>query len=65
MPAAANIKKIRLDRNYTQKFMAKSLAMTHANYGKIENGRIKITSARIEQIAAILKVPPNEITDQS
>ncbi|MFA6059136.1 MAG: helix-turn-helix transcriptional regulator [Taibaiella sp.] len=63
MSVGNNIKKIRLLRNYTQKYMAQILSMSHANYGKMENGIIGISQERIEKIAGILGVTMEEITD--
>ena len=64
MTTAANIKKIRLQRNYTQKYMAQALMMSHANYGKIENGKIKVSPGRLENIAAILDVTMDDIIER-
>jgi transcriptional regulator with XRE-family HTH domain len=57
-----NIKSIRLHRNYTQKYVAQALGMSHANYGKMENGVIGISQERMEKIAAILGVTLEQIT---
>jgi transcriptional regulator with XRE-family HTH domain len=61
MTIGSNIRKARLQRNYTQKYMAQNLGMSHANYGKIENGAIGISRERTEKIAAILAVTMEEI----
>lgn len=63
MTIGKNIKRIRLYRNYTQKHLAKALGMSHANYGKMENGVIGIAPERVKQIAAVLEVRLEEITD--
>jgi transcriptional regulator with XRE-family HTH domain len=62
MAVGKNIKSIRLSRNYTQKYIAQALGMSHANYGKMENGVIGISRERIEIIATILGVTMEEIT---
>lgn len=62
MTIAGRIRKIRLHRNYTQKYIAQALGMSHANYGKMENGFIKITPLRLEKIAVVLEVGLEEIT---
>jgi len=58
---AANIKKIRLFRNYTQKYMAQALEMSHSNYSKVENGKVKISLTRIKHIATLLEVALDDI----
>ncbi|WP_288878912.1 helix-turn-helix domain-containing protein [Pedobacter panaciterrae] len=63
MNVAQNIKRIRLQRNYAQKYIAQVLGMTHSNYCKIENGFVSIKKERIEKIAAILGVTLEELTD--
>lgn len=62
MAIGKNIKKLRLLRNYTQKYIAQALGTSHANYGKMENGVIKISQQRVEKIATILQVTLVEIT---
>src|SRR5689334_14580122 len=56
-----NIKKIRELRNLTQEYMANQLGMSQAGYSKIENGTNDVTFSKIEEIAAILKVSPEEL----
>ena len=63
MTVGNKIKNIRLRRNYTQKYMAQALGMSHANYGKMESGVIGIAPERIGQIAVILNVGLAEIVD--
>lgn len=58
---ANNIKKIRELRNFTQEYMAKELGMSQAGYSKIENGNSDISFSKIEEIAAILKVTPEDL----
>lgn len=61
MTIATNIKKIRLLRNFKQKYMARALMMSHANYSKIENGKVRVSPGRIESIAAILAVTQDDL----
>jgi len=56
-----NIKKLRELRNLTQKYMAEQLKMTQANYSKIESGEIDLPYSRIEQIAKVLKINPENL----
>jgi transcriptional regulator with XRE-family HTH domain len=62
MTIGRNIKKIRLERNYTQKYVAQAIGTSHANYGKMENGVIRIAAERIAKIAVVLGVTLKEIT---
>lgn len=55
------IKTIRLQRNFTQKYIAQALGMTHANYGKFENGKIGMSRSRLDHIAALLEVEVMQI----
>jgi len=51
-----NIKKRRLDKNYTQEYMAAKLHISQNAYSKIELGYSKLTLDRCFQIAYILEV---------
>ncbi|MGY0039836.1 helix-turn-helix domain-containing protein [Pedobacter sp. NJ-S-72] len=53
---AANIRKIREFRNYTQDYLAAKLSISQNAYSKIELGYSKLTVERLFQIAAILDV---------
>lgn len=57
-----SIRKQRLCRNYTQKYVALSLGTSLGNYSKMENGHVRIGSRRLQQIAQILDVPVGDIT---
>jgi len=52
----ANIKKRRLDKNYTQEFMAAKLSISQNAYSKIELGYSKLTLDRCFVIAEVLDV---------
>ncbi|MFB9842026.1 helix-turn-helix domain-containing protein [Mucilaginibacter ginsenosidivorans] len=58
---AANIRKIREHRNYTQEYLAAKLRISQNAYSKIELGYTKITVERLLQIAEILETDPVEI----
>lgn len=62
MSLAQNIKRIRLQRNYTQKYIALSLGTSLANYSKMENGVIRISRERQEKIACILNVTTEDLS---
>ena len=55
---AANIRKIREHRNYTQEYLAAKLRISQNAYSKIELGYTKITVERLFQIAEILESDP-------
>ena len=53
---AANIRKVREFRNYTQDYLAAKLSISQNAYSKIELGYSKLTVERLFQIAAVLDV---------
>lgn len=54
---AMRIKEERINRNITQQSMAEQLHMDISIYSRLENGKIEISIARLETVAAINKVP--------
>lgn len=58
---AANIRKIREYRNYTQEYLAAKLRISQNAYSKIELGYTRITVDRLFQVADILGVDVVEI----
>jgi transcriptional regulator with XRE-family HTH domain len=58
---AANIRKIREHRNYTQEYLAAKLKISQNAYSKIELGYTKITVDRLFHIADILETDPVDI----
>jgi transcriptional regulator with XRE-family HTH domain len=58
---AANVRKIREHRNYTQEYLAAKLHISQNAYSKIELGYTKITVERLFQIAEILETDPVDI----
>jgi len=55
---AANIRKIREYRNYTQDYLAAKLRISQNAYSKIELGHTRITVDRLFHVADILEVDP-------
>jgi len=53
---AANIKKTRIYRNYTQDYLAAKLGISQNAYSKIELGYSNITISRLARISEILEV---------
>ncbi len=67
MTIGKRVKAIRLDRNFTQKYIAAALGMSPANYGKFENGKINMSRNRVGLIANLLDIDIAELlsTDQA
>ncbi len=55
---AANIRKTREHRNYTQEYLAAKLRISQNAYSKIELGYTRITVERLLHIAEILETDP-------
>lgn len=51
-----NLKNIRIEKNYSQSYMAEKLDFAQNNYSKIERGIVELTVNRLYQIAEILEV---------
>jgi len=58
---AANIRRIRESKSYTQEYLAIKLAISQNAYSKIELGYTKITVERLFQISQILEVVPLDL----
>lgn len=54
MDVANNIRNIRIDRNYTQDYLAAKLKISQNAYSKIELGRTRITVEKLLMIADVL-----------
>jgi transcriptional regulator with XRE-family HTH domain len=57
------IKKIREFRNLTQEHLASKLGISQSNYARIEKEEVKINDERLSQIAEILEVTKENITN--
>lgn len=55
------IKKLRELKNYSQSFMADQLQINQGSYSKIESGETDIPYSKLEQIAKILGLNPEDI----
>ncbi len=51
-----NIKRVRLERNYTQEYLGQRLSISQNAYSKIEMGRTSVTIEKLLGIADILEV---------
>ncbi|MFL5766084.1 MAG: helix-turn-helix domain-containing protein [Bacteroidia bacterium] len=61
MHLGQKIKKLRELSNLTQEFVAAEIGVNQSSYSKIERGETDISFSRLEKIASILKVQPEEI----
>jgi transcriptional regulator with XRE-family HTH domain len=59
------IKKLRELKNLTQSHMAEKLGLSQSAYSKIELGETEISYKRLTQIANVLNLKPEEITNFS
>jgi transcriptional regulator with XRE-family HTH domain len=57
----AKIKQIRELKNFTQEYVAQQLGLSTRAYSKIETGETQLTINRLNEISAILGVPPMEV----
>lgn len=57
------IKNIRELKNLTQEYMAEKLDISQAAYSKLEKGTTKISQDKLEKIAEVLEINPNDITN--
>ena len=55
------IKKLRELRNFTQSYMAEELGLSQSAYSKLELGEIEITYNKLERVAEVLGMRPEEV----
>lgn len=55
------IRKIRELKNLTQEHVAEQLGISQASYSKLESGEVEINASRIEKVAELFKMKPEEI----
>ncbi len=54
----STLKQARLQKNYTQEYLASELNISVRSYRKIESGETELTVSRLQHIARILEVDP-------
>jgi transcriptional regulator with XRE-family HTH domain len=54
---ADRLKKVRVDKNISQDYLAKKLGITQKGYSKIENNETKLNVDVLQKISEILDVP--------
>ena len=50
-----SLRKYRLEKNYSQEYMASQLNLSQTSYGRIENGKTPLTIEMLEKILVILE----------
>lgn len=55
------IKTLRELRNFTQDYMAEKLGLTQSAYSKIESGETDVAYSKLEKIAELLSLAPEDI----
>jgi transcriptional regulator with XRE-family HTH domain len=55
------IKKLRELRNFTQNHMAEELGLSQSAYSKMELGETEITYSKLERVAEVLGMKPEEV----
>lgn len=56
-----NIRRLRLNKGYSQEYMADCLDISQVAYGKIENEKTKLQFTTLEVIAKILEIEVHEL----
>ena len=58
------IKQIRLEKNFSQDYMAIRLGLSQSQYAKVENGVQELTLIRLIQISEILDINPTQLFEE-
>ncbi len=61
---AGKVKKLRIERGFSQREVAEKLGIRQPNYGKIENGETPITVEKLEVLAEVFDVKISNFFDQ-
>jgi transcriptional regulator with XRE-family HTH domain len=51
-----SLRKYRLEKNYSQEYMASQLNLSQTSYSRIENGKTPLTVEMLEKILVILNI---------
>jgi transcriptional regulator with XRE-family HTH domain len=51
-----SLRKYRLEKSYSQEYMAFQLNLSQTSYGRIENGKTPLTIEMLEKILVILEI---------
>ncbi len=55
-----NIRKLRINREWSQEYVAFNLQMSQSSYAKLESGQSKMSVDRLYQLAELFKLPMEE-----
>lgn len=55
------IKNLRIEKGYSQEYMAHKIGVSQRAYSKLENGHTRMTVSRLNTIAVILEVQITEL----
>ena len=55
------IRLIRIDKGYSQEYMADKLNISQAKYSRLENGTTEFSIAVLEKLILLLEIHPKEI----
>ncbi len=58
----SNIRSARESMNIKQEYIAEKLGVSPATYSKVENGKVRLTAQRLQQIASIIGVSLLQLT---
>jgi transcriptional regulator with XRE-family HTH domain len=50
------IRRIRIEKNYSQEYLASKLNISQSYYGRIENGKVNLDLKILNEILAILQI---------
>jgi len=59
-----NIRKIRIEKNFTQEYMAEEMSISQTYYSKIERGEKDITLSQIVKITKIFNIDTETLFEQ-
>ncbi len=51
MNASEKLRKLRIEKGYSQEYMAAKLGLSQSAYSKIERGKTKLTIERLERLS--------------
>ena len=65
LSVAQRVKKVRVEKNFSQDYLAKKLGLSQKAYSKIENSESKLNVETLVKIAEILDTPITNFFDES
>ncbi len=61
MNASEKLRKLRIEKGYSQEYMAAKLGLSQSAYSKIERGKTKLTIERLESLTEALEASVDEV----